>query len=195
MFTSHQESALAHQLLDGLSGIEIGGSAFDPFNIPGCRNVDFTADFGTVFKEEERRLAGTVLPVDLVAPGDQLPFPDESLDYVAHLHVLEHFFDPVAAIKEWCMLRPGGIVYAIVPHAARNGDQHRSRTTLAELLDRHAGRVEHTPYLDEFRRFRIPRSARSGSYGLQRRSAQTNWGPDDMNSNYAWPPPAAVISP
>ena len=150
MFTSHRESALAHQLLDGLSGIEIGGSAFNPFNIPGCRNVDYTADLDTVFKEEERRLAGTVLPVDVIAPGDRLPFVDASLDYVAHSHVLEHFFDPIAAIEEWMrVLRPGGIVYAIVPHASRNSDQDRPRTTLAELLDRHAGRVERPAGLAE----------------------------------------------
>lgn len=36
-----QESALAHKLLDGLNGIEIGGSAHNSFGL-NTRNVDYT---------------------------------------------------------------------------------------------------------------------------------------------------------
>ena len=39
--------------------------------------------------------------VHIVSPGDQLPFTNNSIDFVINSHVLEHFFDPIKAIKEW----------------------------------------------------------------------------------------------
>ena len=143
------DSAAAHHFLDGLNGIEIGGAAHNPFNIPGCRNVDFSDDMSTVFKEEERRQAGLALAVDVVANGDNLPFSDESLEYVLHSHVFEHFWDPIAAIEEWLrVLVPGGIVFMIVPHKERTFDHAKSRTTLAELIGRHDGRLTMPPGAD-----------------------------------------------
>lgn len=138
------ESALAHQLLDGLQGIEIGGSAHNPFGLR-ARNVDFTDDPTTEFKLEELGLCGRMLPVDIVAPGDRLPLADESVDFVISSHVLEHFFDPIAALQEWYrVIRPGGFVFAIVPHRERTFDRGRPRTSLEELVDRHQGR-RHLP--------------------------------------------------
>src|SRR5665213_800939 len=46
-----KESAMAHKLLDGLEGLEIGGSAHNAFGLK-TRNVDYCGDM-TVFKEEE----------------------------------------------------------------------------------------------------------------------------------------------
>lgn len=133
------ESATAHKFLDGLSGIEIGGASHNPFNIAGCRNVDYTDDMTTRFKQSERELAGKPLPVDVVAAGDNLPFPEASLDYVLSSHVIEHFWDPIAAIKEWMrVLKPGGIIFMIVPHKERTCDHERPRTPLSELIARHA---------------------------------------------------------
>jgi len=43
-----KESALAHKLLDGLAGLEIGGSAHNSFGLK-TRNVDYTAEL-TCFK-------------------------------------------------------------------------------------------------------------------------------------------------
>jgi SAM-dependent methyltransferase len=150
MLSSNAESRLAHQVLDGLQGIEIGGSAYNPFNIPGCKNVDFTDDMETIFKKEERRLSGKALPVDVVARGDQLPFAIDSLDYVLSSHVLEHFFDPLGALLEWWrVIRPGGFLFMIVPHRDRTFDKDRPRTSLRELIDRHTGRIPMPPDLDE----------------------------------------------
>ncbi len=143
------ESATAHQFLDGLSGIEIGGSAHNPFNIPGCRYVDYTDDMTTTFKQSERELAGAPLTVDVVADGDKLPFPNDSLDYVLTSHVIEHFWDPIAAINEWLrVLRPGGIIFMIVPHKERTFDSERARTPLRELLERHTGNLLMAPDAD-----------------------------------------------
>jgi len=134
-----QESALAHQFLDDLEGIEIGGSAHNPFGLR-TRNVDYTDDLTTIFKQDEKKLCGKILPVDIVAPGDRLPVPDASTDFVVSSHVLEHFFDPIAALQEWYrVVRPGGFIFAVVPHKERTFDKDRPRTTLQELLERHAG--------------------------------------------------------
>lgn len=132
-----RESALAHKLLDGLAGLEIGGSAHNAFGL-NTRNVDFTADLTTPFKRGEINRCGEAMPVDVVAPGDALPVPDESQDFVISSHVLEHFPDPIKALEEWYrVVRKGGYIYMIVPHKDRTFDRDRPRTTLAELVARH----------------------------------------------------------
>jgi len=129
-----RESKLAHKYLDGLVGLEIGGSAHNPFGL-NTKNVDYTADLDTVFKQEEIKLCGEALKVDIVAPGDQLPVPDNSQDFVISSHVIEHFFDPIKALKEWLrVVKPGGYIFVIGPHKERTFDKERSRTSLRELL-------------------------------------------------------------
>jgi len=131
------ESVLAHRLLDGLDGLEIGGSAHNPFGLK-TRNVDYTADLATCYKEEEIRLCGTALPVDIVSPGDDLPLEDNSVDFVVSSHVIEHFPDPIKALKEWYrVVKPGGYLYIIAPHKVRTFDRARARTPLTELIERH----------------------------------------------------------
>lgn len=130
------ESKLAHRYLDGLSGLEIGGSAHNPFGLE-TKNVDFTAE-ETAYKREELEKTGEVLPVDIVAPGDAIPVPDESQDFVISSHVLEHFPDPIKALKEWYrIVRPGGYIFMIIPHKGRTFDRMRKRTRPEELHQRH----------------------------------------------------------
>lgn len=132
-----RESALAHALLDGKRGLEIGGSAHNPFGLRTL-NVDFEDNPNSPYKREEVKLCGRCLPVDIIASGDDLPFKDERIDFVISSHVLEHFFDPIKAIEEWLrVVKPGGYVYMIVPHKERTFDKNRPRTTLAQLLERH----------------------------------------------------------
>ncbi|MDA0096267.1 class I SAM-dependent methyltransferase [Brachyspira hyodysenteriae] len=38
---------------------------------------------------------------DIISCGDVLPFQDNSIDFVFSSHVLEHFYDPIKALKEW----------------------------------------------------------------------------------------------
>jgi glycosyltransferase involved in cell wall biosynthesis/predicted SAM-dependent methyltransferase/tetratricopeptide (TPR) repeat protein len=138
-WTTFKESQLAHQYLDGLEGLEIGGSSHNQFGLK-TKNVDYTADLTTVHKLEEIKMCGQALKVDIVAPGDALPVADASQDFVISSHVIEHFFDPIKAIKEWLRaVRPGGYVFIIAPHKERTFDKDKPRTTLAELLDRHTG--------------------------------------------------------
>lgn len=132
-----RESKLAHQLLDGLRGIEIGASIHNPFGL-NTLNVDYTDDYTTPFKQEEFKKYGQYLKVDIVSPGDDLPFKDNVWDFVISSHVIEHFYDPVKTILEWLrVVKPGGYVFMIVPHKNRTFDKDRPRTTLAELIQNH----------------------------------------------------------
>ncbi len=134
------ESKIAHELLDNLTGIEIGASYHNDFGLKNCKNVNWT-DQHTLCTDEEMRIGGGVAPVDIVADACALPFDDNSLDFVLNAHVIEHLFDPIKALQEWWrVVRPGGYVFLIVPHQDRcPPDDKMPTTTLAELIKRHSG--------------------------------------------------------
>jgi SAM-dependent methyltransferase len=140
------ESKLAHRYLDGLTGLEIGASAHNPFGLD-TKNVDIADEFNrSTYKKRELQISGEVAPIDIVAPGDRIPVPDASADFIISSHVLEHFADPIAALLEWYrIVRPDGYIYMIVPHMERTFDRGRERTTLASLQARHAGTSVATP--------------------------------------------------
>ena len=127
-------SHLANKYCTG-KGLEIGGSAHNPFGLDTL-NVDFCDSSDTIYKQEEVRICGKAMPVDIVASGDDIPLPDESQDFVVSSHVLEHFPNPVKALLEWDRLvRPGGTIFMIVPHKERTFDNAQSRTTLQHIID------------------------------------------------------------
>ncbi|OIQ97451.1 photosystem I assembly protein Ycf3 [mine drainage metagenome] len=136
-----REHLLAHQLLDGLQGLEIGGAAHNAFGL-NTRNVDYTAEMNTEFKLYEVSVCGEAMAVDVVAKGDDIPLPDKSVDFVISSHVIEHFFDPIKAIKEWMRLsRKYVFIIAPLPDALPS-DRGKPLTTMQELLDRHSGKVK-----------------------------------------------------
>jgi len=132
------ESALAHQLLDGLQGIEIGGAAHNAFGLDTI-NVDRISHTELAFMPyalEQVRLCGEVMPVDVVAPGNRLPFGDKSADFVISSHVIEHFYDPIGAIKEW-MRVAREYIYIIAPQRdALESDKGKPLTELSEHVNR-----------------------------------------------------------
>lgn len=137
-----KESALAHQFLDGLTGLEIGGAAHNQFGL-NTLNVDYTADENTPCKKQEMAMCGETLAVDIVASGDNIPVADNSQDFVVSSHVIEHFFDPIAALKEWTRItKPGGYIFMIVPDRDRvSPDSTKPLTSLEELVRRHEGKI------------------------------------------------------
>ncbi|KAL3090577.1 hypothetical protein niasHS_005489 [Heterodera schachtii] len=133
----YNESKLAHRLLDGKRGIEIGASMHNPFGLDTW-NIDYTDDPKALFQKTQVEVSGKAAKVHIIAPGDKLPFTNNSVDFVINSHVLEHFYDPIKAIEEWLrIVKPGGFVYMDIPHKERTFDRNRNRTTLAELLERH----------------------------------------------------------
>ncbi len=132
------DSELAHQLLDDLWGIEIGGSAHNSFNLPHCLNIDYCGNDDTIFKQAEIELCGSAMKVDIVSEGDDLPFKDNTLDFIISSHVVEHYFDPIKAMKEWYrVIKPGGYIFTIAPHVDRVPDEHRPVTAFDVLVKRH----------------------------------------------------------
>lgn len=143
MAMKFRESELAHLYLDGLRGIEIGGAAHNPFGL-NTINVDRISHTSLGFEPyalEQVRLCGEVLPVDVVAPGDKLPFADKSYDFVISSHVIEHFFDPIAALKEWARVATKYIFIICPLRDALESDKDKPLTPLEEHLARHAGDI------------------------------------------------------
>lgn len=137
------ESPLAHHYLDGLDGIEIGGSAHNAFGL-NTKNVDRVPQDSPEFApyaQEQMRLCGHVMPVDIVAPGDNLPLESKSVDFVISSHVIEHFFDPIAALKEWARVAREYIFIICPQRDALESDRDKPLTPIQELKDRHAGLI------------------------------------------------------
>ena len=132
---------LAEHFLSGLKGIEIGGAAHNHF--VDAINVDRAAEPHPAYIEEQLRLAGRVARIDLVAFGDDLPFKDKAVDFVLASHVIEHFYDPIKALREWERVARR-YIFLIVPHHERTFDSGRPLTPVSELVARHdSGREEH----------------------------------------------------
>jgi len=136
-------SPLAIKYLDKLHGIEIGASTQNSFDLKRSVNVDFSDEQGGLWQDKNCEPA----TVNIVAFGDDLPFKDNTLDYVLTSHVIEHFFDPVKALREWHrVIKPGGYIFIIAPHKDRTFDKPREVTPVAELLDRSRGRITMSDY-------------------------------------------------
>jgi SAM-dependent methyltransferase len=105
-------------------GVEIGAFIYP---IPGIKPlyVDCFREFGN-----------QPVRADYYGHASFLPFRDNSLDYVVACHVLEHVANPVAAFAEWYrVLRPGGIIYLVVPDRRFNWDHPRPLTSVEHMLD------------------------------------------------------------
>jgi SAM-dependent methyltransferase len=130
-----RDSKFVTGYLGGLRGVEIGAALHNSFFLDAI-NVDRYPGDQTVYKQLERRLSGGSARVDVVAPGDDLPFAANSYDFVFSSHVIEHFPDPIKALYEWSRVARRYVV-AIVPHRDRTFDADRPLTSVDELAQRH----------------------------------------------------------
>jgi methyltransferase family protein len=105
-------------------GIEIGAHGRP---MPGIRPF---------YVDRFREFAGGKCPAHVLADAAALPFRDSSLDYLACSHVLEHLANPAGAIVEWYRaVKPGGVIYMVVPDRRLTFDWSRERTPVAHLVD------------------------------------------------------------
>ena len=134
-----KEHALAHRWLDGLSGIELGASAHNPFGLKGSTHMSPGDDFD-VARQAELKMNGCYAEIDVTASAEKLPVPDSSQDYIISSHVFEHLPDPIKALLEWNrVVRNGGYIFMIVPQRdALETDKGRPLTSLEQWLDIHA---------------------------------------------------------
>lgn len=139
---TRQRSKFVSGYLDGLQGIEIGAASHNRFYLDAL-NVDRYASSDTPYKRYERRMTLRAARVDIVAPGDDLPFDDDSVDFVFSSHVIEHFPDPLNALQEWVRIARRYVI-VIAPHRDRTFDADRPLTPVSELLERHRTRFTST---------------------------------------------------
>ncbi len=135
------ESKLAHKLLDGMCGIEIGPSACNPFNLNtievGLSAENHLSEF-TYYSTNQVRECGDYAKVDYSSDAADLwMFPSSSSDFVLHSHVWEHLPNPLRALEEWVRVtKHGGVIFVIVPHPCASPlDCGRPPTTIQDLLD------------------------------------------------------------
>ncbi|WPC23750.1 methyltransferase domain-containing protein [Brachyspira hyodysenteriae] len=144
--TQTLNSNIVNKYLKNLKGIEIGGSSNADYGIDVI-HVD-RIDLHSMkedhkYKNFQIEDAGYIQKADIISNGDDLPFKDNTVDFVFVSHVFEHFYDPIKALKEWYrVVKKGGYILLIVPNKERMFDKYRERTTLNELIKRHSGELK-----------------------------------------------------
>lgn len=130
-----QEHALAHSLLDGLSGLEIGPAAHNPFGLK-TRNVELMESRDFYASIQENVMGVTPPNVDIWASADSIPVPDQSEDFILSSHVVEHLPNVIAAFIEWDrIVKNGGYAFMIVPLPwALPADKDRKLTSFEHFL-------------------------------------------------------------
>ena len=148
---------LVEKYLFGKSGIEIGGHWKNDFHLyehGPYLNVDFTAEDFFYQNGRQRKVEIPGKAINIVALGDDLPFKDNTFDYVFTSHVMEHFFDPIKAIKEHLrVIKKGGYLVYIIPYVDVIYDKGRDITDVDELTKRHNGKLKISDYYSIERKF------------------------------------------
>jgi SAM-dependent methyltransferase len=139
---------LIRSLVKGKKGIEIGGPS-DVFReakkllpiyqtIGSLDNCDFSksttwAAHADTYTFSPTRPAGKTI----FGEGSNLAgVPDASYDFVLSSHNLEHFANPVKALKEWQRVsRPGGSLILVLPNYHYTFDHQRTPTSVAHMFD------------------------------------------------------------
>jgi SAM-dependent methyltransferase len=158
-----KEHALAHQLLDGKEGIEIGGSSHNSFGLAGSINIAPKDGF-EFYKQAQIDLVGTFAEVDIWGTAEDMPeIPDHSQDYVISSHVFEHLPNPLKALREWVrVLKDGGIIFMIVPQRdALPSDKGRTLSKVEDIIQADENNV--TPDNWDYKNNYVP-GGRMGHY-------------------------------
>lgn len=123
------EAKIARWIGPGKIGAEVGAGGKP---LPGLRPPAIQVDCFKTFGAD-------VCRADYYGHACALPFRDHALDYLLASHVLEHVANPIAALVEWNrVVRPGGIIYFVVPNRRAAWDRTRELTPVAHLLDDYA---------------------------------------------------------
>jgi len=145
---------LAHRYITG-TGIEIG-ALHEPLSLPPGAHAKYLDRLTTSQLREEYPAVAhlPLVEVDIVEDGeDPQSIEDGSLDFVIASHMIEHCEDPVGTIGNWLrILRPGGIIFLVVPDRRRTFDQPREPTSTDHLLQDHreGPAVSHTHHYREW---------------------------------------------
>ena len=131
-------------------GIELGALNF-PLGLPADVEVTYV-DYlpATELRVHHAHLQQEFVEPDVVDDGETLSsFADNSLDFIAASHFIEHTEDPVATLASHLRkLRPGGIVFLVVPDKRFTFDKSRPTTPIDHFHRDHrqgpdGSRMEH----------------------------------------------------
>jgi SAM-dependent methyltransferase len=110
----------------------------------------------------------TKVPVDpelwklyVVGNADKVPAEPGSLDFIFSSHVVEHLADPLGHLAYWCsLLRPGGVVAAVIPDKGGCKDYVFQLSTMEELDTEHQrnAMVPTLAHYERWAKFRAPKS-------------------------------------
>jgi SAM-dependent methyltransferase len=107
-------------------------AALDGVQVPQAHALWHGELSSAVYETGEPGLSGRLW---LREGADLGPLADDSYDAVVSSHVLEHFANPIGALREWLrVLRPGGWVVTVLPHKEGCADHRRPTTTLEHLV-------------------------------------------------------------
>jgi SAM-dependent methyltransferase len=118
-------------------GLEIGA-----LHRPLQRHDEMTVEYFDRYTTAELRenypeLRGLPLvEADVIGEAETLEsVADAEYDFVVAAHVLEHMKNPILALQHWCrVLRPGGLLYLVVPDKRLTFDRLRLRTSIEHLI-------------------------------------------------------------
>lgn len=164
-----------HRLLDRAevyslcvgAGVEIGPGP-KPQILPGAGVQVRYVEQAT--PDEWQRLYGkdTRVPVDpqlwnlyVIGNADRIPAEPGTLDFVFSSHVLEHLADPLGHLAYWAsLLKPGGVVVAVIPDKSGCKDYVFEESSLEELLREYEqeARAPTLAHYERWARFRMPHS-------------------------------------
>ena len=103
----------------------------------GCGCWSIAPATRTIFSDAYQEHAGSESLARVFFDTNQIPYENNSFEFVVSEHVLEHIFQPIQALKEWKrVLKTNGKIFLFLPHSDRTFDQNRKKTTLEELKKR-----------------------------------------------------------
>lgn len=105
----------------------------------------------------------SIRQVQLTWKGNTYPFIDDNaFDFVVNSHVLEHVPNPGRQIEEWLrIIRPGGVLYMIVPDKRHCFDRRRAITPTNVLIDKYVSNVDRIG-LDQYRDYIVNTNGEDG---------------------------------
>jgi SAM-dependent methyltransferase len=162
--------SLVLSIVAGKRGLEIGGPSVvfrRKHNLPiyeqilSLDNCDFSqntewASHGESYCFSKRRKCGRTY---FSEGSDLREIPDDSYDFLLSSHNLEHFANPIKALKEWQrVVKPGGHLVLVLPHHLRTFDRHRTPTTIEHMqqdYERNTGEDDLTHVEEAFNGLRL----------------------------------------
>lgn len=104
-------------------------------------------------KDTKRVIDPSLWDLYVVGNADRIPAAPGSLDFIFSSHVVEHLANPLGHLAYWAtLLRPGGVIAAVIPDMQGCKDYVFEPSSLAELdAEYRAGSME--PTLEHYRRW------------------------------------------